>query len=112
MKKVLELLVIEGLALMFVFNLVFQHLAMILAFLVGRYLFRDYILYGTSLFLTPNSQRAIRNHYFKGINLACKSHGTYITFLLRCSFVLPFFLVSYTLSVTDCKVFIWSRYSF
>ena len=33
--------------------------------------------------------------------MACKSHGIYLTFLLRCSAVLPYFFVSYFLSVTD-----------
>ena len=33
--------------------------------------------------------------------MACKSHGIYLTFLLRCSAVLPYFYVSYFLSVTD-----------
>ena len=46
------------------------------------------------------SSRAITNDYFFGVNRACQTHGVYITFLLRCNFVLPFFLVSYTLSVT------------
>lgn len=45
----------------------------------------------------------MRNNYFKGINNACKTHGIYITFLLRSSFILPFFLVSYMMSVTDSK---------
>jgi uncharacterized membrane protein YdjX (TVP38/TMEM64 family) len=41
--------------------------------------------------------------YFKGINRACHSHGIYLTLLLRLSTVLPYFLVSYTLSVTDIR---------
>lgn len=77
---------------MFVFNLVFQHISMIIAFLIGRYLFRGFIY-----------ASAVQNQLFKGINLACKTHGAYITFLLRTSFVLPFFLISYMLSVTDSK---------
>lgn len=49
-------------------------------------------------------QIARENAYFKGINKACHSHGVYLTFLLRVSAMLPYFLVSYLLSVTDIKL--------
>jgi len=42
--KLKNLILEGGMAYMFVFNLIFLHLAMILAFLVGRYLFRNFIL--------------------------------------------------------------------
>jgi uncharacterized membrane protein YdjX (TVP38/TMEM64 family) len=77
---------------MFFFNFLFQHLSMIIAFVIGRYLFRSFIY-----------SSAVQSQLFKGINLACKTHGAYITFLLRTSFVIPFFFISYMLSVTDSK---------
>ena len=41
--------------------------------------------------------------YFKGINRVCREHGTYLTFLLRCSSVFPYYFISYLLSVTHSK---------
>jgi uncharacterized membrane protein YdjX (TVP38/TMEM64 family) len=83
---------IDGLAYYFVFNFIFGHLGHLLAFFVGRYLLRHFF---TAL--------AAESTYFKGVNRVCRLHGSYLTFLLRCSSVLPYYLISYMLSVTNSK---------
>jgi len=66
---------------------------MLVAFLIGRYMFRDYLY-----------ERANQNKYFHGINKAVKNKGAYIVFLLRCSFFFPYPAISYSLSITDLSI--------
>ena len=66
------------------------HLA---TFFVGRYAFRDMIYV-----------KMIRFKKFFVLNSAIRSHGTYIHFLARVSFMCPHPLLTYALSVTDINV--------
>lgn len=76
-----------------IFNFFAQHIAHLVTFFLGRYAFRDMIY-----------TKMIRFKKFFVLNSSIRSHGTYIHFLARCSFMCPHPLLSYALSVTDINV--------
>ena len=48
--------------------------------------------------------KMIRYKKFYVMNHAIREHGSYIHFMLRCSFMVPHPLLTYALSVTDITV--------
>jgi hypothetical protein len=65
-----------------------------------RTLLSPWVLQVTLLNMNLFRNLAEESTYFKGINRVCREHGTYLTFLLRCSSVFPYYFISYLLSVT------------
>jgi uncharacterized membrane protein YdjX (TVP38/TMEM64 family) len=68
-------------------------LGAIFAFLIGRYLARDWI-----------SQKIVRNQKFKAIDEAIAREGRKIIFLIRLSPVFPFNLLNYALGLTKVSL--------
>ena len=75
------------------FNFLMQHVAFVIAFLVGRHLFRDQIY-----------ERVSRTPKFFALNRAINKHGAWMLFLLRSSFLIPHPLLNYAFSVTEITV--------
>jgi uncharacterized membrane protein YdjX (TVP38/TMEM64 family) len=75
------------------FNYFCINIASVIAFLIGRYLFGDFIY-----------SRAIRYKIFFALDRAVVSEGAWMLFLLRSSFIIPHSILTYCCAVTEMSL--------
>ena len=83
----------EGVIFTFIWNYICINLAATLQFLLGRYLFGDFLY-----------SRAIQSRYFFALDRSIKTDGAWILFLLRSSTLVPCSMLTYACAVTDMSL--------